>query len=166
MEYVYIGKIVNTHGIKGELRILSKFEYKDKVFKKDMLIYLGKDKKEVKIKTYRVHKNFDMVTLYNFDNINQVLMFKGMDVYVLKEDISLNENEYLDKDLIGLKVFIDGRELGIVSTYSYTGGNNKIIEVKTFNERLLLPIHNDIIKSIDLVNKTIDLVDLGVVEGE
>ena len=33
MDKVYIGKVVNTHGIKGELRILSDFPYKDKVFK-------------------------------------------------------------------------------------------------------------------------------------
>ena len=60
MKYVYIGKIVNTHGIKGELRILSDFKYKDKVFKSNMLIYIGKDKIEEKIVSYRKHKNFDM----------------------------------------------------------------------------------------------------------
>ena len=39
MELVYIGKIVNTHGIKGELRVLSDFELKEKVFKKNHKIY-------------------------------------------------------------------------------------------------------------------------------
>ena len=42
MELVRIGKIVNTHGIKGELRILSDFEFKDKVFKKGVKVYVGK----------------------------------------------------------------------------------------------------------------------------
>ena len=46
MELVRIGKIVNTHGIKGELRILSDFEFKDKVFKKGIKVYVGKKKKE------------------------------------------------------------------------------------------------------------------------
>ena len=40
MEYVKIGKIVNTHGIKGELRIRSDFEYKDRVFKKGFILYI------------------------------------------------------------------------------------------------------------------------------
>ena len=44
MNYVYIGKIVNTHGIRGEVRLLSNFRYKDKVFIKNMNIYIGKDK--------------------------------------------------------------------------------------------------------------------------
>ena len=39
MEYVLIGKIVNTHGIKGELRILSDFEYKERIFKKGFNLY-------------------------------------------------------------------------------------------------------------------------------
>ena len=47
MKYIRIGKIVNTHGIKGELRLLSSFKYKDKVFKKDMKLYVGKDKEIV-----------------------------------------------------------------------------------------------------------------------
>ena len=44
MEYVCIGKLVNTHGIKGEVRILSDFEFKNKVFVKGFKLYIGKDK--------------------------------------------------------------------------------------------------------------------------
>lgn len=46
MEYVYIGKIVNTHGIKGEVRLISNFERKDLVFKKNFKIYIGSLKKK------------------------------------------------------------------------------------------------------------------------
>ena len=60
MELIKIGKIVNTHGIKGELRILSKFPYKEKIFIKNMKLYI--DKKDIEtINTYRKHKNFDIV---------------------------------------------------------------------------------------------------------
>ena len=71
MKYLYIGKIVNTHGIKGEIRIISKFKFKEKVFKKDMTIYIGENKDKEIISTYRVHKNFDMITMNGYDNINQ-----------------------------------------------------------------------------------------------
>ena len=63
MKYVLIGKIVNTHGLKGEVRILSSFKYKDKVFKKDMCVYIGKDKICEKISGYRYHKIFDMIMM-------------------------------------------------------------------------------------------------------
>ena len=39
MDYIYIGKIVNTHGIKGEVRILSDFKYKDRIFKNGFNMY-------------------------------------------------------------------------------------------------------------------------------
>ena len=111
MDYIKIGKIVNTHGIKGEVRLLSKFPYKDKVFVKDMNIYIDKKYKEV-INSYRKHKNFDMITLVGYDNINDVLKYKGLNVYVNKDDIRLDSNKYLDEDIIGSKVIYKGINVG------------------------------------------------------
>lgn len=101
MKLIKIGKIVNTHGIKGELRLLSKFPYKDKVFINNMNIYIDKKDIEV-INTYRKHKNFDMITLKGYSNINEVLKYKGKNVYVNKDDIILNDKEYLDEEIIGM----------------------------------------------------------------
>ena len=53
MDFIYVGEIVNTHGIKGEVRIISDFKYKKDVFKKNFKIYVGKGKKELLINTYR-----------------------------------------------------------------------------------------------------------------
>ena len=75
-EFVYVGKIVNTHGIKGEVRILSDFEYKDKVFKPKMVIYIGRKKEQEVINTYRHHKNFEMITMEGYGNINEILKYK------------------------------------------------------------------------------------------
>ena len=69
MDKVYIGKIVSTHGIKGEIRILSDFPFKDKVFVVGNKLII--DDKEYEIKSYRVHKNFDMVTLNDYHDINE-----------------------------------------------------------------------------------------------
>ena len=96
MTLIKIGKIVNTHGIKGELRLLSKFPYKDKVFINNMNIYINKKDEEV-INTYRRHKNFDMITLKGYNNINEVLKYKGKYVYVNDSDIKLDNNKYLDE---------------------------------------------------------------------
>ena len=78
MEYIYIGKIVNTHGIKGEVRILSKFKYKSRVLKKYFKVYIGPSKEEQIINSYRPHKQFDMITLEGITNINEVLKYKGL----------------------------------------------------------------------------------------
>lgn len=108
MTLIKIGKIVNTHGIKGELRLLSKFPYKDKVFINNMTIYIDKKDKEI-INTYRKHKNFDMITLKDYNNINEVLKYKGKNVYVNDSDIKLDNNKYLDEELIGLNVIYEDK---------------------------------------------------------
>ena len=102
MEYIYIGGLVNTHGIKGEVRILSDFKYKNDVFKHGFNLYIGKDKIKETINTYRVHKNYDMVTFIGINDINDVLKYKGMNVYINKEE--LNIDGILDEDIIGMNM--------------------------------------------------------------
>ena len=85
MDYIYIGKIVNTHGIKGELRILSDFEFKEKVFIPGFSFYIGKEKRKEIVKTYRHHKIFEMITMNGYNDIDQVLKYKGDYVFVNKE---------------------------------------------------------------------------------
>ena len=102
MNLVLIGKYVKTHGIKGEIKIKSNFKYKDKVFKIGNIIKIGD--KDFKITSYRVHQEYDMVTLEGITNINQILDLKGSLVYIDKSLIKLDKDEYLDTDLIGLEV--------------------------------------------------------------
>ena len=111
MKFIYIGKIVNTHGIKGELRILSKFRHKDKVFIKGNTLYIGKKKEKFIINSYRYHKIFDMVTFEGFTNINEVLKYKGDYVYINEDDLVL-ENEILSSKLIGYDCFIGEKYVG------------------------------------------------------
>ena len=98
MNYLYIGKLVNTHGIKGEVRILSNFRYKDKVFVKGFKFYVGKDKKEYVVETYRKHKNFDMVVFKDNYDINLIEHLKGSFVYINKDELKLDKNKFLSVD--------------------------------------------------------------------
>ena len=149
MKYVMIGKIVNTHGLKGEVRILSSFKYKDRVFKKGIKVYIGKDKIEEKIKSYRYHKIFDMIVMDGYNDINDVLKYKGEYIFVNKEDVVLNENEYLDEDIIGLSVYVDDTFLGRVNRID-KHSINEILVVKNDEKNYLVPYNFDIILNVDL----------------
>ena len=96
MKNIYVGKIVKTHGIKGELCIISDFPYKRKVFVPEKSIILND--KEYKIKTYRPHKNYDMVTFYDYNDINEVLNFLGSDVYIKYADLDLEDDAEEEKE--------------------------------------------------------------------
>jgi len=159
MKYVLIGKIVNTHGLKGEVRILSSFKYKNKVFIPKMKIYIGKDKIEEIITTYRHHKIFEMITMNGYNNIDEVLKYKGDYVFINRDDLHLDKNEYLDEDIIGLNVYTDNKCLGKVSKIENHNGN-EILMVKNNDKFYLIPYNFDIIQDINLDLRTINVKNI------
>lgn len=155
MKYIRIGKIVNTHGIKGELRILSDFRYKDKVFKKGMKFYVGKKKEEFIVNSYRFHKVFDMVTFVGFNNINDVEDLKGDFVFVNEEDVLLDDDEFLVENLLGYKMIIGDKEVGTVTEIINAPANDVI---KSGN--VLVPFVKEFVNKIDEENKIIYINDI------
>ena len=159
MNKIFIGKVVSTHGIKGEIRILSDFPYKDKVFVINNKIII--DDKEYIIKSYRVHKGYDMVTLDGFNNINDVLFLLKSDVYISEELLNLDDDEILDDELITFKVLTkDGKE-GIIKEIFKASSTNKILRVM-FDREVLIPMNSPMVKKIDKGNKEV-IVEL--IEG-
>jgi 16S rRNA processing protein RimM len=154
-EYVYIGKIVNTHGIKGELRILSNFEKKDIVFKNGFSIFIGEDKIKEEITSYRHHKEFDMITLKSYNNINEVLKYKGKKVYVLRNSLELPNDDYLREDLIDLNVYEKEELLGKVENIVYNNLNILLYIKSTIN--FYIPLNKEYIKKVDLKNNKIEV---------
>ncbi len=148
---IYIGKIVNTHGIKGELRIISNFSQKDKVFKKNMPLII--DNNIEIINSYRPHKMFDMITLKNYNDINEVLKYKGKKVYIKEEDLHLNEEEYILEELLDYKVIEDNECLGKVIDIDYNGSNTLLVieGIKKF----YIPYKGNFIIGVDKEKKEI-----------
>ena len=161
-EYVYIGKIVNTHSIKGELRLLSNFKFKEKVFLENRRIYIGEEKIEEVINSYRHHKIFDMITLKGYNNINQVLKYLNKEVYVKKNDLNLNDKEFLDEELINLNVIFNNQNVGHVVAIRQINTKTKVIEAIINDKKTLIPYHDDFILNIDIQNKKIEL---NLIEG-
>ena len=150
MDLVYIGKIVNTHGIKGELRIISDFEKKDLVFIPGNKILIEKELH--KIRTYRKHKNFDMITIDELDNINDVLKYVGKKVYTSRDILKLEDSDYLLSDLIGMNVVFNDTVYGIVKDYS--NDINPLLQIE-YKKNYYIPLNSPYIKTVDMKNKQI-----------
>ena len=148
MKLVYLGKFVNTHGLKGEIRIISDFEFKNEVFKVGNSIYIINNK--YIINSYRKHKNYDMVTLEGINNINDIESYKGANVYI---DVDEYNFEYVYSDLIGMDVFMDdkyrGKVIEILKSKLYP-----ILKIENIGN-YLVPYTDTFIKKIDLDNKII-----------
>ena len=159
MEKVFVGKIVKTHGIKGEIRIISQFPYKEKVFQVGNKLWI--DNQEYTIMSYRVHKGYDMVTFEGYSDINDVLFLMKKEVYVDKEALQLNDEEVLDEDLIHYSVLTKDGRRGIIKEIFYASETNKILRVELDHE-VLIPIHSPMILQINKKDKTV-LIEL--IEG-
>lgn len=155
MRVMCIGVLVNTHGLKGEVRIISNFEYKEKIFKIDNNLLIGENKRELTIKSYRKHKNYDMVTFEGFNSINEVSIFKGMKVYYDIDTLGLKENEYLDDDLIGSDAVYEGKIIGKIDNIE-VNSNRKLFVI----DNKLIPYNDNFVESINIKNKKIILKNL------
>ncbi len=143
--YVLIGKIINSFGIKGEVKMLSSFEYKERILKEGSFLYIGPLKEKEEIKSYRVHKHYDLVSFKGYDNINEILKYKGLNVYVKRADLHLLDSEYLISDLIGYQVYDKDTLLGTV--IDYEENNNILLKVKG-EKNFYLPLIPNYIKEV------------------
>lgn len=153
MEYLCIGKLVNTHGIKGEVRIISNFRHKNKIFIKGFKFYIGKEKKEYELETYRVHKKFDMVVFKDNYDINLVECLKGSLVYVNKNEIKQDSGEILAINLIGYDLLIEDKSIGIVEDVIDNGAT----EILVTEDNIMIPYVESFIKNIDKEKRIIEI---------
>ena len=153
MNKLYIGTIVSTHGIKGEIRIISNLDeqVKKKIFKVDNNLLI--DDIEYKIRSYRKHKNYDMVLLNDYNNINEVLFLIKKKVYINNSYLSLTPLEDFDVNYKEYKVNDKGKVLSIDNT----GSNYKVIRLLIDKKEVLVPYNEHFIKKIDSNKKTVEI---------
>ena len=106
-EYLNVGKIVNTHGIRGEVRVISQTDFPEERYRKGAELTLFRENKEplpLIVSGHRKHKNFDLLTFEGYPNINDVEPFRNGILKVTKDDlVDLAENEFYYHEIIGLK---------------------------------------------------------------
>ena len=97
-----------------------------------------------------------MITLKGYDNINQVLKYKGMYAFINRVDLVLGNDEYFDEDIIGLDVYMDKVYRGkVISIDKYPSSD--MLVVSNNDKKYLVPYVKDFILSIDIENKIINL---------
>ena len=157
MNKIYVGMIVSTHGIKGEIRIISKLEQslKEKVFKVGNSILIND--KEYKLRSYRRHKNYDMVLLDDFNNINDVLFLMKQKVYIDSKYIELSAKEDFELNYMEYEVITSANQKGLVKALEETGNNYKIMRVVINNKEELVPYNEHFLKKIDSSKKQVEI---------
>lgn len=156
---VTVGRIVNSHGIRGELKVVPETDFPERFDKGNVLIIVDSQNKQtpVTVQTSRLHKNMFILQFDQFSNINDVEKFKGSLLKIeAKEQQPLEEGEYYYHEIIGCKVITEeGQELGLVSEVLTPGANDVWVVTLPKGKQLLLPVIDDVILDVDIANKTI-----------
>lgn len=152
-----VGKIVNTQGIKGEVRVLSNSDFKDVRFAvgSKLEAKMRNGSETIEIERHYTHKNFDILKLKGYENINDVLKFKN--ALLMGDpltDEALGEGEYFVEQIVGLNVIDqDGNEVGVVKEIN-TQSYQKLLTVKTKGKDAMIPYIDEFVDYIDLESNT------------
>lgn len=161
-----VGKIVNTHGIRGEVRVISKTDFPDERYKKGNTLFLFMPEREeslpLTIQSHRVHKNFDLLTFEGFNNINQVEVFKGGILKVPESQLGkLDEDEYYFHEIIGCTIFNDeGEEIGKIKEILTPGANDVWVVKGKGAKEYYIPYIADVVKQINIKEKKITITPI------
>ncbi|MCF0111089.1 MAG: ribosome maturation factor RimM [Erysipelotrichaceae bacterium] len=159
MNYVTVGEVVNTFGIKGELKVMSYTDFADKRFAKGAKITLtqGKNRVQETIAGYRNHKGMILISFEGKKDINLVEQYVGSLLEVDEDTISpLPEGQYYFRELTGLTVICDGKEIGKVVEV-LEGITHANLRIQVGNKKTLVPFVDAFVKNVDLQKGTIVL---------
>ncbi|WLR46966.1 ribosome maturation factor RimM [Halobacillus litoralis] len=154
-----VGKIINTHGIKGEVKVHRVTDF-DERFEPGQLLYWVSDKKDPKplvIRTHRIHKGFDLVSFEDHPTINDVEGYKNGKLMVSEEhQEELGDHEFYFYEIIGCTVFLEsGEELGEIKEILTPGANDVWVVKRKNQPDVLIPYIEPVVKEVDTERKTI-----------
>lgn len=157
-EFMRVGVIANTHGIKGEVKVYPTTDDKERFsLLKAVYIDTGEEKLCKKISSVRYFKNMAILKFKGINSINDVEQYKGMDLLIDREDaLPLEENEYYIADVIGADVLLtDGKKFGVLKEVLTTGANDVFVVDSIEHGEILLPVIPDCVKEMDIPSKKI-----------
>lgn len=160
MNFLEIGKIINTHGLRGEVKV-SVWTDAPEDFEQlgYALTLLGGKEKRLEISGIKYQKNNIIVKFREINSIEEAQGYKNSVLYVPKEALpQLPENVYYIADLIDCEVFAEnGEKIGMLCDVFSTGSND-VYDIKRENAKnLLVPIIDGVVKDVDTENKKITI---------
>ena len=141
-QYLRVGVISNTHGIRGEVKIYPTTDDIRRFKKlKQCVIDMGREKIPVEVEGCKFFKQTPILKFKSIDQLNDVERFKGKDLLVHRDHaVRLEKNEFFIVDLIGLRVVSDeGMDVGTLTDVLQTGANDVFVVETADGDEILIP---------------------------
>lgn len=158
-----VGKIVNTHGLKGEVKVIALTDDPKRYNDLDFVLIDGVERK---IQGCKFQKDRVIVKIEGIDSIEEAEKYKNKYMEIPREyAVPLEEDTYYIADIIGCNVYdTEGKSLGEVYDVIQTK-NNDVYWIRKPKE-LLIPVLLDIVTDIDVENRKITIKPVGEWQDE
>lgn len=161
-QYLETGKIVNVHGLKGEVKVYPWCDSPELLCDFDIL-YTNQGKQPIQIEYARVQKNMVIMKIKGIDTVEQANQLRNNVLYLNRDDLLLDDDTYFIQDLIGLEVFDadDNTFYGILSDVLETGANDVYtIKNEELHKEFLIPAIPQVVISTDIENNIMKIKPL------
>ncbi len=167
MDYIGIGKIVNTHGLRGEVRIESWSDFDDVRYSGEHPVFIEYNGEMIEVRpvSFRMHKGFALVSFEGLQDINLVEKYKNCIVYIADDDRhELDDGEFYMDELTGMQVRSeDGQLIGTVIGFEPTNGAQNNLRVERDGDSdVLIPFVPAFIADVD---PDTEVITVRVIEG-
>ena len=162
-DYLMVGVIANTHGVRGEVKVYPTTDDVNR-FKKLKEIYMGDEKAPLHIQSVKFQKNMVILGFKEYTSLNEVEGLRNKELYVDRAHaVKLQKDEYFISDLIGLKVMTDeGADLGELTDVMTTGANDVYVVKTTDGKEVLLPAIKECVLKVDMNER---VMNVHIMEG-
>ncbi|WP_186577492.1 ribosome maturation factor RimM [Aquibacillus kalidii] len=155
-----VGKIVNTHGIKGEVKVVRITDFEERFQVGQELYFVGKENGtpiKLVVDGHRLHKNFDLLHFKQYDSINDAEKLKEGMLKVKEDQLEpLDDGSYYYHEIIGCEVAtVSGDKIGTVKEILSPGANDVWVIKQNGDKDVLIPYIDDVVKEVDVTNKSI-----------
>lgn len=160
MEYIPVGTIVNTHGLKGTLKVKSSTDFKDVRYKKGETLYINfrREMIPVTVQSYRTVKGLDYLDFVEFTDINQCEKYKGSTLSIhATQQHELDIDEFYYDELIGMTVLGERVQGTVVDVREVPQGELLVVDID--KKRVLIPFSKQFVSSVDKDNNCITIIE-------
>ena len=167
-KYLEVGKVVGTHGIRGDIKVQPWCDSPDFLCEfKNLYFNYGEEK--VRVLKSRVNKNIVIMNIEGIDNIEKADLLRGKTLYIDRQEAKIDEDIYFIQDIIGMEVVdnSDNKVYGLITDVIKTGANDVYQVTDSESKEYLVPVIDDVVKSIDLESNKVFISPIkGIFEDE
>ena len=162
-DYLMVGVIANTHGVRGEVKVYPTTDDVNR-FKKLKEIYMGDEKAPLHIQSVKFQKNMVILGFKEYTSLNEVEGLRNKELFVDRAHaVKLQKDEYFISDLIGMKVVTDeGADFGELTDVMTTGAKDVYVVKTTDGKEVLLPAIKECVLKVDMNER---VMSVHIMEG-